>query len=197
MIPLGRNSVPDLQILPALADTGLGLVAQLRDEASELAQAPPLTIIAVSSRQDACVPREIESLCGVILPQHSHQVAGADPMAIWMSPGEWLLVGSCGSASGLLRRGEDREGALLISDMSHAYAAFDLTGVGAVDVLASGTSLDLRPGSFDAPGATTTAFAGLRTTLINRSLAIPRYRLLVERAYARYLWTWFEARLRS
>jgi sarcosine oxidase subunit gamma len=79
-------------------------------------------------------------------------LAAGDLTVLWHGPGQWLMVRAPAATqladelAALL--GEDAA----VVDLAHARTAFRLEGPGARDVLARGTSIDLRPTHF-APGA--------------------------------------------
>lgn len=70
--------------------------------------------------------------------------------ALWLGPDEWLVVGAAGTQAGIADElatalaGAD----VSIVDVSANRAVLDLSGPGALDVLATGCPLDLHPRSW-------------------------------------------------
>lgn len=104
------------------------------------------------------------------------QSAPREP-SVRIEPAMWLVFGACAvpPADGMA------------VDMSHAYAAFSVDGLGAADLLAQGLTLDLERLAPD--------FAG-RTRLGDIAVILVRtpggYVLRCERSYAEWLETWLE-----
>jgi sarcosine oxidase subunit gamma len=70
--------------------------------------------------------------------------------ALWLGPDEWLVVGPDGTAASIvdeLRRALGEAHASIV-DVSANRAVLDLSGPGALDVLATGSPLDLHPRSW-------------------------------------------------
>ena len=125
----------------------------------------------------------VAGVLGPGLPETPNTAAGA---ALWLGPDEWLLVSD-----------EDRTGPLeealagehcAVVDVSEARAVLELSGPGAMDVLASGCRLDLetlRPGS-----CAQTAVARTHALLEPREGGV--WRLYVGRSFAVYIRAWIE-----
>jgi sarcosine oxidase subunit gamma len=117
-------------------------------------------------------------------------VATGDLTVLWHGPGQWLivrapaathladeLVALCGEAAAVV-------------DLGHARTALRFEGEGARDVLAMGTSVDLRPAHF-APGACALTAVGKIGALLH-AVALDRIDVYVPRSYVQALVEWFE-----
>ena len=125
----------------------------------------------------------VAGVLGLGLPETPNTAAGR---ALWLGPDEWLLVS-----------GEDIVGPLedalegqhcAIVDVSEARAVLELSGEGAIDILASGCRLDLetlRPGA-----CAQTALARAHVLLEPREGGV--WRLFVSRSFAVYMRAWIE-----
>lgn len=126
-------------------------------------------------------------LLGAPLPE-AGRTAGEETLALWHAPDRWLLVGE---AAGLAQRvaAATRGSHCLVSDVTDGLAAFEIAGPLARDLLAQGTSFDLRPAAFGPGQGAATLFAGLRVSLYPWR-SDDCLRLHGERASARFLWDW-------
>ncbi|HEY7761319.1 MAG TPA: sarcosine oxidase subunit gamma family protein [Burkholderiales bacterium] len=115
---------------------------------------------------------------------------------LWLGPDEWLVVGPAGAAAEL----SGRLGAALqgqhaaIVDLTAGYAALELGGECAREVLSKACSLDLHPRAFRPGRCAQSNFARTQAilTLENGTLAedAPIFRLFVRRSLALYLADW-------
>ena len=117
-------------------------------------------------------------------------VAGGDLTVLWHGPGQWLIVRAPGAAPLA-----DELGALFgedaaVVDLGHARTAFQFEGPGARDVLAKGTSIDLRPAHF-APGACALTALGKIGALLH-AVTCNTIDVYVPRAYSQALIEWLE-----
>jgi heterotetrameric sarcosine oxidase gamma subunit len=117
-------------------------------------------------------------------------MVGDDLTVLWHGPGQWLIVrtpavppladelaGVCG------------DGAALV-DLGHARTVLRFVGEGVGDVLAKGTSIDLRPTHF-APGACALTALGKINALLH-AVAPAVVDVYVPRSYALALIEWLE-----
>ena len=117
-------------------------------------------------------------------------VVAGDLTVLWHGPGQWLIVrtpampplvdalaGVCG------------DGAAVV-DLGHARTVLRFAGDSAGDVLAKGTSIDLRPTSFP-PGACALTALGKINALLH-AVAPATVDVYVPRSYAHALVAWLE-----
>ena len=120
---------------------------------------------------------------GLGLPETPNTAAGG---ALWLGPDEWLVVSDADPAGPLEEALEGQHCAVV--DVSEARAVLELSGPGAMEVLASGCRLDLealRPGA-----CAQTALARAHVLLERREGGV--WRLYVGRSFAAYARAWIE-----
>jgi heterotetrameric sarcosine oxidase gamma subunit len=151
----------------------------------------PLDIVQVAAfgDVDAMAARLSRHFALTITPTPNHAVTG-DVTVLWHGPGQWLVVrapGSSALADELARLCADDAA---VVDLGHARAALRFAGDGARDLLAKGTSIDLRPTRF-APGACALTAVGKIGALIH-ALAPATIDVYVARSYAQALTEWLQ-----
>ncbi len=120
---------------------------------------------------------------GFGLPETPNTVSGR---ALWLGPDEWLIA-SDSDVAGALENALEGEHCAIV-DVSEARAVLELSGAGALDVMASGCRLDLQalgPGS-----CAQTALARAHVLLEPREDGV--WRLYVGRSFAAYARAWLE-----
>jgi len=151
-----------------------------------------LDIVQVATFGDAAETAErLSKHFGVaITAKPNRAVAAAELTVLWHGPGQWLIVrppATTQLADELISLfGEDAA----VVDLGHARATFRFEGPGARDVLANGTSVDLRPAHF-APGACAlTALCKIGALL--HAVARDTIDVYVPRSYEQALAEWLE-----
>jgi heterotetrameric sarcosine oxidase gamma subunit len=126
-----------------------------------------------------------------ITPAPNRAVAAGDVTMLWHGAGQWLIVRTPGAkqlADELAALfGEDAA----VIDFGHARTAFRFEGDGARDVLARGTSIDLRPAYF-APGACALTALGKIGALLH-AVGPETIDVYVARSYAQAFAEWLDA----
>jgi sarcosine oxidase, subunit gamma len=117
-------------------------------------------------------------------------VAAGDLTVLWHGPGQWLVV----RAPATTQLAEELAALFAddaaVVDLGHARTVLRLEGDGARDVLAQGTSIDLRPAQF-APGACALTALGKIGALLH-AVAPDTIDVYVARSYAQALAEWLE-----
>ena len=158
-----------------------GLRARLAETGLLLLQSP-----SESALQDV-----LASDLNLGLPAPGETRARGEYALLWLTPAEWLLECPVRDADALrsaLTRRLVRPLAV-VTDMSDAFACFDLSGARTGDVLASGCSLDLRADIFPAGRVARTSLAGI-PAIIRKTGEPHDFRCLVDRGYARHMRDW-------
>ncbi|MBV8753902.1 MAG: hypothetical protein JO328_13660 [Hyphomicrobiales bacterium] len=126
-----------------------------------------------------------------ITPAPNRAIVAGDLTVLWHGPGQWLIARAPAAtqlADDLAELfGEDAA----VVDFSHARAALRFEGDGARDVLATGTSIDLRPAHFS-PGACALTALGKIDALLH-AVAPETIDVYVARSYAQAFVEWLDA----
>ena len=148
------------------------------------------------------VPARIHAALGLMLPEKvfgsaiknlQGTEAGGATTALWIGPGEWLMVCQDSSrnllAAALSSALEGEPGAL--TDVGHGYAIFSVTGRVAPEVLAQGCGLDLDRAVFLPGHCAMTGLGKLRVVihLLPAVAGAPSaFEIYVSRSFASSLW---------
>lgn len=156
----------------------------------------------------------VNALTGLSLDGRNRGVSTNCGSAVWLGPGDWLVMPAAGSAGmPSARSGEPSATALeAISQLSSIatappsavvepgplwtaiessdlWFALRLDGPHNCDVLMKGCGMGLDPSRFPRGAAAVTRLARIRA-LIHHVEPSPAYDIYVERSYAAYLWAW-------
>jgi sarcosine oxidase subunit gamma len=115
-------------------------------------------------------------------------VASGDLTVLWHGPGQWLIVHTPGAApltDELVRVCGERAAVI---DLGHARAALRFAGEGVRDLLAKGTSIDLRPAGFPPSACALTALGKINALL--HAVAPATIDVYVPRSYAQAFVEW-------
>jgi heterotetrameric sarcosine oxidase gamma subunit len=152
----------------------------------------PLEIVQVAAFGDPLETAERLSkhLGLTITSAPNRAISNADVTVLWHGPGQWLIVRAPGGApladELALVFGE----AAAVVELGHARIALRLEGEAERDLLAMGTSIDLRPAHF-APGSCALTALGKIGALLH-SVAPGTIDVYVPRTYAQALIEWLE-----
>mgnify|MGYP001316258491 CR=1 FL=1 len=80
------------------------------------------------------------------LPAQPNTVVGAGPWTMWLAPAEWLIYALDGSRASLMEMADPwvRSGSHVCADVTSGLSPLELSGPGAVELLAAGCGLDLE-----------------------------------------------------
>jgi sarcosine oxidase subunit gamma len=131
----------------------------------------------------------------LLLPVEPLASAGQDPVALWMSPDQWLLVSESASAADVMNRCGKALGDILhnATDASDALACFLVEGPGARDLLATGSGVDFDDRAFPPGRCVRTRFAKL--AVVVHAVGAERFELIFDRSAAQYLEQWLRRAL--
>ena len=139
-------------------------------------------------------PVPLEGLPGITLPAGPQEKMDNEFSAYWLAPNDWLLVNPAADADSIkvaLRDAVDGAAAV-VTDMTDAWSIIDISGDGAVAKLAEGCSVDLDDNELPCGRYVLTRLQHL-SIIIHRLDNTPRFRVLVDRSVARFLWDWLAA----
>lgn len=132
---------------------------------------------------DAAVADRAGAAFGLALPHQPCRAVEAGPRAaLWLGPGEWLLLGPDGDDPPLAPALADLPHSLV--EISDGFAALALRGPGAARALSAGCPLDLHEAAFPIGMVTRTVLGRIGITLWRR--AATEWRLEVPRSHAAY-----------
>jgi len=127
---------------------------------------------------------------GFVLPETANVLTGNSRtfQSARLAPGQWLLLGVDGSVLRDLRQAYN-QGSTHVVDVTDNYQMFDIGGVDAVALLATGCSLDLRSKSFSINQCAKTLIERIPVILIRKQ---EKFIVMVERPHTLHLWAWFK-----
>lgn len=168
-----------------------GPLEPFRTASLDLQEAPPAGLLRLHALDAKQVRRRLAA-AGLDLPANTGQRTGADPSALCLRPGEWLLLSARRSAEDLA---QELEGPLAgavasVLDASDACRLFRLRGAAAPWLLGKLSGLDFLAGVGEAAHGTRTRLADIPVVLGYDPADPdgPRFDLVVDRSLARYLW---------
>jgi sarcosine oxidase subunit gamma len=121
-------------------------------------------------------------------PPARHSVLSQDVTISWLAPDEWLLTGPESGVFAMLGRAAEAGDACLATDLTHARAAFQLSGEKARERLAALTPFDLGEASMPV-GGVARAPLGDTGMFLARLADIggqPAFRIIVDQTMAAY-----------
>ena len=161
----------------------------MADALVQVTRRGPLDIVQVAAFGDATVTaaRLSKHFDLTITPTPNRAISNGDLTVLWHGPGQWLIVRPPAAplADELARLGG---GDAAVVDLGHARTVLRLTGDAVRDILAKGTSIDLRPAHF-APGACALTALGKIGALLH-AVAPATIDVYVPRSYARAFVEW-------
>ena len=160
---------------------------------AEVTEQPIYAVFNLRGGDDARTA--FSEVLGLDLPQQTTTaVIKGDIHALTISPDEWLVAAPAGEEERLegdLRKSVEGMFAAVtaVSDMHKVYR---VSGPGARDVLAQGTSIDLHPRVFGPGRCARTAFAKTTGAVIHQIDDAPTYDVYVESSFLGYMKLWFD-----
>jgi len=129
-------------------------------------------------------------------PQQASNARGC--ALLWLCPAEWLLELSASAIDSVQRAITRRLATSLaaVTDMTDAFACYEVSGSRSAETLMCGCSLDLRTHAFPAGRVARTMLADVPAIIWNPGNP-DRFRCLVDRSFAIHLWTWIRESSRS
>jgi len=140
----------------------------------------------------AAAMERLASALGFALPLEPNTAAGgADQLALWLGPDEWLVLGPAGAEAALEARCRAALGSDVgsVVDVSANRTTLELWGPSARAVLESGCALDLHPRAFG-PGRCAQTLVARTNVILHQTTSEPRYRLYVRPSFAASLASW-------
>ncbi|WP_129793945.1 sarcosine oxidase subunit gamma [Sphingosinicella sp. CPCC 101087] len=130
-----------------------------------------------------------EEALGIAAPAPLREIEPEPVACAWLAPGEWLVTGPEEDVERVRQRCDNVAGNLgLMVDITHARAAFELSGVGARNVLAAHCPLDLSDKEMPVGAAKRSTFSDTGVFISRRPDrdGAPCFRLIFDQTMAAY-----------
>lgn len=163
-----------------------GVLAELVDDVG-------MATLIASSHDARALADGVKAICGLVLPEQPHVVAGRDVRAVWAGPGQWLLLTEKAAAIAPLH--QTLSGLAAFTDQSGSRALLRLGGPDLRRALAKGCMVDLHPSAFPVGAAalTSIAYMGVHLWRLADGPQGARFEITVARSMAASFWSWFTA----
>ena len=148
-------------------------------------------LLLLQSRSPSTLEDALASEIRLRLPGPGEACVRGDYALLWLTPAEWLLecpVDETDSLRTKLIR-QLTTPLTAVTDMSDAFACFEVGGARAADILMSGCSLDLRADAFPSGRVARTALADI-PVILRKTRESQCFRCFVDRGYARHIRDW-------
>jgi sarcosine oxidase, subunit gamma len=152
----------------------------------------PLQIVQVAAFGNAAeTAARMSKYFGVtITPAPNRAIANDDLTVLWHGPGQWLVVRPLGGTALADELAALCRDTAAVVDLGHARSVLRFQGEGVRDVLAMGTSIDLRPTRFP-PGTCALTALGKIGALLH-CIAPTTIDVYVPRTYVQAFIDWLE-----
>lgn len=138
---------------------------------------------------DPFLCKAVEKVLGIGLPSQPNTITQLDHVTLlWMGPAEWLILSTTQAfVAPLLSalKGTHHN----MTDVTQGQTIITLSGLHALDVLATGCSLDLHESVLKVNDCAQTYLAKAMVLLYKTNNA-PAFYIIVRRSFADYLWRW-------
>ena len=159
------------------------------DERRDLA----IAHVAARRGQQTALASSFATKMGVILPDKLRSAAGDGIAALWIGPGQWLVIEEAPATRDLAARlAADLAGLASVCDQSGMYIVLRVSGPRARDALAKGVQIDLHPRAFGTgrAAATVVHHIGVQIWQVDDT---PAFDIALSRAFAGSFWDWLAA----
>jgi sarcosine oxidase, subunit gamma len=161
-------------------------------DASHVTARGPLDIVQIAAFGNAVeVAERLSKHFGLAITANANRaVTAGDVTVLWHGPGQWLIVRPPATAPLAHELADICGNDAAVVDLGHARAVLRFDGEGARDLLARGTSIDLRPARFGAGACALTALGKVGALL--HVVAPHTIDVYLARSYAQALVEWLE-----
>ncbi|MDP6875830.1 MAG: sarcosine oxidase subunit gamma family protein [Alphaproteobacteria bacterium] len=136
----------------------------------------------IQERRGLCIKRLYEETPGLDLPREPNRATLSGGIhALWVGPGEWLLVSESG----------EFEVEAAASELSHGRTVFRIPADAARQILAKGCPLDLRESIFE-PGHCAQSILAATAILVHYLEDGAHMDIYVARSYGRFIHDWLK-----
>lgn len=154
-------------------------------------------LLLLQSPSEPVLQEAVTSALALQLPAPGETRTHGDYALLWLTPAEWLLECRLKDTDSLhcaLTRRLARSLAV-VTDMTDAFACFELNAARTDEVLMSGCNLDLTAAIFRAGRVARTSLAGI-PAIIRKTEEPHGFRCLVDRSYASHIRDWLRVTTR-
>lgn len=184
---------------PARAESPLEGVKSVHESDLALEAVPLLGYLNLRGRPDERLLEAVAGVCGLSLPVEANTVASHKRLrALWLGPDEWLLVTAPGEQHALMHALTQAVDGLLagVTDVSGYYMTLTVSGGQTRALLARGCPLDLHARAFG-PQRCAQSLLAKAGVILEQIDDTPRFRLIMRRSLADYVWRWLQDALRG
>ena len=182
----------DLNQQSPLIQIDLGPINSVTNQLS-ITEVPLLGYVNVRGRTDnAEFVSAVERVLGGGLPEANNTfVTHGNFTVLWFGPDEWLVLTASGGELELLNNLRSAFANIFAAatDVTGGYAAVDVSGSAARDLLRKGSTIDFHPSVF-AAGQCVQTLLGKTGVAIYQITESPNYRVVFRRSFADYLGLW-------
>ena len=183
--------MPDLHPSFALQETD-GRPWQFRTEGLELKAVNGIRKLRLQVNPHAKVnSAPLEGVTGNTWPANPREKVNTESPVFWLAPNDWLLVNPATGIDNIeiALRDAANGATCFVTDVTDAYSIIDISGDNAAARLAEGCSVDLDHRVFP-PGRYALTRLQRLSVIIHRVDGTGKFRVLVDRSMARFLWDW-------
>ncbi len=165
----------------------------LNRDGLHLSELPREGVLCLQGRPEELVSA-VKLATGITLPEINRFNEAGETTVIWLGPRQWLVRAPLDRIQQVEARLVQEFGGLayMMTDVSHQYVTFELSGGPASDVLRRTSSIDVEAEGF-APGAAVRSLFGRLPVLFEYTCDGPEYRLTVDQSLSRFAWDWFSS----
>lgn len=152
-------------------------------------ETPPIAVLRVRGATD----RVLDAIGGALavdLPREPNRANHAAVGAVWLAPGEWMIVGD-GVDRDRVLAATDGAAAAHLADVGDGRVLYVVEGYRARTLLAKGCTLDLHPRTFGSGRCAQSALAQILVLIEQRS-ADACFHVYADASHARHLDLWFD-----
>lgn len=149
---------------------------------------PAMLVLRLRGFDDA-VLAELDQCLSIELPRKPNTASGADPRAIGLAPGEWMIVGSTVPGDAVLATAAGASVAH-VADLGEGRVRYAVAGPRARDLIAKACPIDLHPRAFW-PGRAAQSVLAQVFVLIDQPSDESVFHIYADASYAQHLDLWF------
>jgi heterotetrameric sarcosine oxidase gamma subunit len=156
----------------------------------ELQEWPQLSAVLITGGGgELSIPQPLTKDGQVYLSDTPNRAVGEWPCCLWLAPGQWLVLANQIESDLIAQLQATLPDTYRVTAASSSRSVIEISGVAAKLLLNKGCGLNLSSSTFLVGHCAQTVFAQV-DILIQKLSEQPRFRVLVNRGEADYLWRW-------